>query len=87
MGTECRVCHHTERCPLSHLSAALCATDCEHGGHRYAGDRSVLLTNNPTYIKAIANLNDIIEQEQAHWRHALQQRKEQERAAKLKRRK
>jgi hypothetical protein len=46
-----------------------------------------LLTNNPTYIKAIANLNDIIEQEQAHWRHALQQRKEQERAAKLKRNK
>ena len=87
MDSECRVCHRSDRCPLSHLNAALCATDCEHGGHRYAGDRSILLTNNPTYIKAIANLNDIIEQEQAHWRHALQQRKEQERAAKLKRNK
>jgi len=46
-----------------------------------------LLTNNPTYIKAIANLNDIIEQEQSHWRQILQDRKIQERASKLKRNK
>jgi len=72
---------------LSHLNAALCATDCEHGGHRYAGDRSVLLTNNPTYIKAIANLNDRIEQDRRYWYQILRDRKVQERAAKLKRNK
>ena len=87
MANECRVCHHTEQCPLSHLNAALCGTDCEHGGHRYAGDRSILLANNPTYTKAITDLNDNIEQEQEYWRQVIQERKAQERAAKLKRRK
>ena len=86
VGTECRVCHHTDRCPLSHLSAALCGTDCEHGGHRYAGDRSVLLTNNPTYTKAITDLNDNIEQEQGFWRQIIQERKTQERTTKIKHR-
>lgn len=87
MANECRVCHRTDQCPLSHLNAALCATDCEHGGHRYAGDRSVLLANNPTYIKAIANLNDTIEQDRRYWYQILRDRKAQERATKLKHRK
>jgi hypothetical protein len=72
---------------LSHLNAALCATDCEHGGHRYAGDRSILLTNNPTYIKAITDINNKIEQDQEYWRQVIQERKAHERATKLKRHK
>ena len=47
----------------------------------------MLLTNNPTYTKAITDLNDNIEQEQEYWRQLIKERKAQERATKLKRRK